>query len=190
MAIRNHLFAPEEYYHCFNRGTDKRDIFMDAQDYIYFLKSLRAYNSTRVLGKLRLHDKDDKDEPLVSIVTYNLLPNHYHIVLREEVEGGISKYLQRVGGGYTMYFNNKNERSGALFQGVFKSKHLTTDQDLRQVIAYVYKNHIIHNISDPEKYRSSLNTNLDIVRGFASNLSDDKLLEIAEIIKLSRLDLE
>lgn len=197
MAIRDHdIAAPQEYFHCYNRGTDKRTIFEDQQDYIYFLKSLRAYNSCHATGKLRLSEQIEKQDglkhPLVNIVSYCLLPNHYHLVLENLVEGGISKYLQRIGTGYTLYFNQKNQRSGSLFQGKFKSKHITTHQDLEQVTAYVYLNNKIHDITDPMLYRSSLNTALDVVRGLASNLEEmhSNLKEIAEIIKLSRLDLE
>lgn len=193
MANRNHdISTIGEYYHCFNRGTDKRTIFEDQQDYVYFLKSLKAYNSTEVTGRLRLQENKTVRQPLVSIVTYCLLPNHYHIVLRNEVEGGVSQYLKRVSGGYTMYFNQKYRRSGALFQGKFKSCFISSDQDLQQVTGYVYFNHKIHEIGDPALWRSSLNTKLDIVRGWTSNLDYDprKLDEIADLIKEQRLTLE
>ena len=180
-----------EYFHCYNRGTEKRDIFLESADYSYFLRSLKAYNSVHSTGKLRLSETN-QDDPLVAIVAYCLLPNHYHIVMRNEVEGGISKYLQKVSTGYTMYFNQKNNRSGSLFQGKYKSKPIDADQDLQQVTAYVYKNFKIHAISDKSLYRSSLNTHLDVVRGWTSNLSelDQDFDEVVEIIKLSRLSLE
>lgn len=189
MANRNHVFAVDEHYHCYNRGTDKRTIFEDAQDFEYFKKSLRAYNTTLVLGKLRLYDSEvsEKDK-LVEILSFCLLPNHYHIVLCEKVEHGISKFMQRVGVGYTMYFNEKNQRSGGLFQGTYKSKHVESDQDLRQVISYVTYNNVVHNISDTSLFRSELNENADIVRGLTSNgLIPSNMSEIADIIKMQRL---
>ncbi len=188
MAVRNHTFAVGEYYHCYNRGTDKRVVFDDAQDYSYFIKSLEAYNSTTVLGKLRLQDKSTANQKIVEVVSYCLLPNHFHLILKEIVQGGTSKLLQRVGIGYTLYYNQKNKRSGVLFQGVFKSKHIHNDQDLRQVIAYVNYNNIIHNITNTSLYRSFLNKKSQIVRDFDSNLiGKEKLIEIVEIIKLQRL---
>ena len=197
MAIRDHdIAAPKEFFHCYNRGTDKRLIFSDQQDYVYFLKSLRAYNTEHTTGKLRLSEQlekqDGQRQPLVNIVTYCLLPNHYHLVLENVVDGGISKYLQRVSTGYTMYFNKKYGRSGSLFQGKFKSKHIASDQDLKQIIAYVYLNHRVHNLIDEKLFRSSLNTKLDIVRGLASNLDEmqTNFNEIVDIIKLLRLDPE
>lgn len=189
MANRNHVFAIDEYYHCYNRGTDKRTVFEDTQDYEYFQKSLNAYNTTLVLGKLRLYDNEIQAESkLVEILSYCLLPNHYHIILRESVEHGISQFMQRVGVGYTMYFNEKNERSGGLFQGTFKSKHIESDQDLRQVISYVTYNHMIHNIKDPALFRSKLNKSSDIVRGLTSNnMLPSNMTEIVDIIKMHRL---
>jgi REP element-mobilizing transposase RayT len=183
MANRNHKFAPGEYYHCYNRGTDKRTVFEDTQDYSYFLKSLKAYNSTLVLGKLRLLDEmSPSDTKIVEIVSFCLLPNHFHLLLKEEVENGISNFMQRVGVGYTMYFNEKNKRSGGLFQGTYKSKHLESDQDFQQVLSYVTYNNVIHDIRDVKLYRSGLNKNSDIMRGLTSNIT-----EIAQIIKERRL---
>lgn len=190
MARRNHEFAIDEYYHCYNRGTDKRVVFIDAQDFNYFIKSIQAYNSIEGLGKLRLYDSvsDNPNDQLVELVSYNLLPNHFHILMKERVELGISKFMQRLGIGYTLYFNKKYIRSGGLFQGAFKSKHIETDQDLRQVLAYVNYNYKIHNVTDENLYRTFLNDTADIVRDPNSNLSDSvNLLEVIEIIKLQRL---
>ena len=193
MASRSFPFAPGEHYHCFNRGTDKRKIFEDQQDYVYFLKLLRHMNTSKVLGKLRLQESKDPVDPPVTILSYCLLPNHFHLLLLCNSDGGISKYLQRVSGGYTMYFNQKYKRSGSLFQGKFKSNYISTDQDLRQVLAYVHYNYLIHNISDKALYRNSLNRTDELVRGLSSNLKDGDGLEIVKIIKQlrsSRKDLE
>lgn len=184
MTNRNHAFEIEEYYHCFNRGTEKRNIFLDAQDYNYFLKSLDAYNSKIVRGKLRLYPTVMVDKKVVEIITYCILPNHYHLVLKELVENGISFFMKRVGVGYTMYFNKKYRRSGVLFQGKFKSKHIPTDQDLRQVVAYVTNNFQVHGISNSKLYRSKLNHDSDIVRGWTSdNTMKNNISEIVKIIK-------
>lgn len=191
MARRNHSFAVDEYYHCYNRGTDKRKIFLTNQDYDYFVKSLKAYNSTIALGKLRLHDKNKTEDEVVDLLTYCLLPNHFHLVLKQKVEHGISKFMQRVGIGYSMYFNEKNKRSGNLFQGTFKSAHIETDQDLRQVISYVYLNNQVHNITDPNQFRSYLNTPFLQVRDLNSNDIDYRYMnEVVEIIKQKRMTLE
>ncbi len=188
MSIRPFTFSFGEHYHCYNRGVDKRTIFEDQQDYIYFLKLLRHFNTTEVVGNLRLLKNKKQIDPPVTILSYCLLPNHYHLVLRcNKDQEGFSKYMQRVGGGYTMYFNQKNKRSGALFQGVFKAKHIDSDQGLRQILAYVHHNNIVHNLHDKTLYRNSLNTNDSLVRGLASYLDFDRnQLEIVDIIKEMR----
>jgi REP element-mobilizing transposase RayT len=188
MSRRNHTFAVDEYYHCYNRGTDKRVVFADKQDYNYFLESIDSYNSNEAFGKLRLHQKSPLEDQIVEVVAYCLLPNHFHMVLKERVEGGISKYMQRIGISYTLYFNEKNNRSGALFQGAFKSKEIGTDQDLRQVISYVTHNNIVHDITNKNLYRSKLSKEAEIVRVPNSNFSSPaNMLEIVDIIKLLRL---
>ncbi|MFN3188595.1 MAG: transposase [Candidatus Paceibacteria bacterium] len=194
MASRPYAFASGEIYHCYNRGVDKRVIFHDQQDYIYFLKMLRYFNTSRVLGKLRLLELHEPTDPPVTILSYCILPNHYHLLLRcNDIEGGLSKYMQRIGGGYTMYFNQKYERSGSLFQGKFKAKLVKSDLDLKHLLAYVTYNNIVHDIYDKKIYRSSLNMQDDLVRGLSSNYGEENMREVVDIIKemrSSRKDLE
>lgn len=177
--MRTVKFAQREYYHCYNRGVDKRNIFMDKMDYQYFMKSLYAYNTNEVRGKLRLHnDAVIQEERPISIMAFCLNSNHYHLLIRENTEGGISKFMQRVGTGYTMFFNQRYDRSGSLFQGKFKATHIQNDEKLRHISAYVNLNNLVHNITDLTKYRTSFPlytkeylTNSTQVRGKASNLS-------------------
>lgn len=194
MASRSEAFVPGEIYHCYNRGVDKRTIFEDQQDYVYFLKMMRHFNTSKVLGKLRLQENYEPIDPPVTLLTYCILPNHYHMLLRCNTENGVSKYLQRIGGGYTMYFNQKYQRNGSLFQGKFKSNHIDSDIYLKHILAYVRYNNIIHNLYEPSLFRASLNTKDELVRGLSSNfLNDDYMKEVVDIIKdmrSSRKDLE
>lgn len=155
---------------------------------------MRHFNTSTVLGKLRLQELQDPINPPVTMLSYCLLPNHYHFVLRcTDVEGGLSKYLQRIGGGYTMYFNQKYKRSGSLFQGKFKAKHIASEKYLRNILAYVTYNNLVHDLYDNSLFRSSLNTNDTLVRGLSSNFNENKMLEVIDIIKQmrsSRKDLE
>jgi len=82
----------------------------------------------------------DRGESLVDIGAYCLMPNHFHLLLRQREEDGISRFMQKLVTGYTMYFNKKNERSGALFQGKFKSVHAHDDRYLKYVISYIHLN--------------------------------------------------
>ncbi len=194
MAIRPHIFAPGEIFHCFNRGVDKRIIYEDQNDYAYFLQMLRHFNTSEVVGSLRLLKNKAQISPPVTILSYCLLPNHYHLVLRcNDVENGLSKYMQRVGGGYTMYFNQKYERSGSLFQGKFKANIIDSESYLKNILAYVTYNNLIHTVTDKTLYRSSLNLKDDLVRGLASYFDNGSMIEIVQIIKemrSTRQDLE
>jgi REP element-mobilizing transposase RayT len=78
--------------------------------------------------------------PLVDIAAYALMPNHLHFVIRQCTDGGLARFMQRVFTGYTMYFNKKYERSGALFAGSYKSKHLNTDEYFKHALQYVLLN--------------------------------------------------
>lgn len=78
--------------------------------------------------------------PIVEIVAYCLMPNHFHLLVRELEEGGISKFMQKLTTGYTMYFNKKYERNGSLFQGRFKATHVADDRYLRYLISYIHLN--------------------------------------------------
>jgi putative transposase len=82
----------------------------------------------------------DRGEPLVSIGAYCLMPNHFHLLLTPLVDGGISKFMLKLQTGYSMYFNKKNDRVGALFQGVFKSQHMDDDIYLRYIYSYIHLN--------------------------------------------------
>ena len=82
----------------------------------------------------------DRTEPLVEIGAYALMPNHPHLILKQVADGGIARFMQKVFTGYTMYFNLKNKRTGALFAGTYKSRHISNDQYLKQAISYVLLN--------------------------------------------------
>ena len=97
---------------------------------------------------------------LVDIVAYCLNPNHYHLILTPLLEKGIEKFMQKLGGGYTRYFNEKHERSGVLFQGPFKEKYITNNGYLLHLSAYVNLNNRVHQLSTPgtksdTKFKSS-----------------------------------
>lgn len=175
-----------EIYHCYNRGVDKQRIFKKASDYDYFLKSLENYNSPVSAGMLRLSKKCDFTDQPVTIYAYCLLPNHFHIVAAGKSDGAISRLLQRVGIGYTLYFNQKYKRSGGLFQGTFKSTHIVSDQDFRQVVGYVGYNFHVHGITKKELYRSHISPEV----GGLTSYSAARFVEIADIIRTKRLALE
>jgi len=162
-----------EYYHVYNRGVDKRDIVVDKYDSDRFLMSLKAFNTVKPIGSLfqsslPKYSSPDKDDPLVEIVAYCLNPNHYHLILKQVADNGISEFMKRVSGGYTWHFNKKYKRSGVLFQGRFKSVHIDNDNYLKHLSAYVNLNFKVHKLSNSklDLVRSSWSEYVQGVKGF------------------------
>lgn len=159
--MRKAIFAEGEFYHIYNRGTEKRTIFLDEQDFMRFLQSVEEFNTINPVGGIfqnsflkkqlrgstsKLNETMKQGEKLVNIVAYCLNLNHYHLILQQVSKKGIEKFMQRLGTGYTMYFNNKNERSGALFQGRFKAVYIDSNVYLLHVSAYVNLNDQVHQL--------------------------------------------
>src|SRR3989344_1590990 len=141
-----------ETYHIMNRGVDKRSIFLDKGDYFRFHTGIQSFNAVEKTGSIfELNFKDDwlsKQEPLVAVHAYCLLRNHFHLIVTQLIDGGISEFMKRVSGGFTSYFNERYDRSGALFQGRFKRVHCETNEQLLYLAAYVNLNNIVHDRSE------------------------------------------
>ena len=169
--LRKDPFVTGEYYHLFNRGIDKRVIFKLTKDYERFLMLLYVANNEDAL-KLDnliniLHKKYEeimvieKGKPLVSIGAWCLMSNHFHILVRQEVDGGITKFMRKLGVAYSMFFNKKYQRQGALFGGLFKSKCIKTDDNyMRQLFAYIHLNALDMKFSGWEKKLNKSSTEM------------------------------
>jgi len=96
MALRKQTFAPSEFYHLYNRGTEKRIIFEDKKDYQHFLYLMYICNTTRSIELRKIGENFDRGETLVEIGAYCLMPNHFHFLIREKENGGISKYMRKL----------------------------------------------------------------------------------------------
>ena len=149
MARQINFFAVGEFYHVYNRGTEKRLIFLDDVDRTRFLSLLYLCNNRTPIHRSDFINASlsdlmtvPREEQLVDIGAYCLMPNHFHLLLRERIEGGISIFIQKVSTAYTMYFNKHYERNGSLFQGRFKAEHLDTDNYLKYIFAYIHLNPI------------------------------------------------
>lgn len=115
------------YLHIFNRGVDKRPVFFNSRDKKRFIKQMRTF---------RIKD----GVQLVEIHAFCILDNHYHIFLEELIEGGVSKFMQRLGTGYMHYVNKKYDRSGRLFQSGYKSESVETEGHLLHLSRYIHLN--------------------------------------------------
>jgi len=132
--------------------VDKRRIFEENIDYKRFLTLLYLCNGTRNIRvsdmtewnfeRILIDSNLNRGERLVDLAAYCLMPNHIHFVVREVREKGTAIFMQKIFTGYTMYFNIKYQRTGALFSGTFKSKHISDDRYLKQVVPYVLLNPI------------------------------------------------
>lgn len=154
--MRKEPIITGESYHIYNRGVDKRDIFIDVKDLERFKESIKQFNQIEGIGSLELHRKQVRalgshqqiiiSNPLVAIIAFCINPNHFHFILKQLVDGGIAKFLQKFQAGYTYYFNQRHERSGSLFQGTFKSKLIDNDDYFRKIFGYANKNYLVHDI--------------------------------------------
>ncbi len=169
--MRNVSFVEGEYYHIYNRGVDKRNIFNDKEDLWRLFQSMREFNAVEPIGSI-YENSFCKQDPeievqlgnsipkLVEFVAYCLNPNHYHFILTPLIEGGIQKFMHKVGLGYTNYFNEKNDRSGALFQGRYKAVHVNKNNYLLHLCAYVNLNNRIKS-EDKEVFDLSLSSHFE-----------------------------
>ncbi len=143
-------FAPKEYYHLYSRGVEKRKIFLNTKDYerfialLYIMNQSGEFHLANFLKKKKLVEifNESKEKKLVSVLSYTLIPNHFHILVYENEEGGISKFMSRLLTAYSMYFNTKYERSGPLFTHPFRSQHILNESQYLWIFSYIHLNPI------------------------------------------------
>lgn len=135
----------------YNRGVEKRKIFLTRNDYERFLRLLFLANGTKPFkydrGKDRLLKDVDRGKPLVAIGAFALMPNHFHLLLKEINEGGISAFMEKLTTGFSSYFNKVHNRVGSLFQGTYKAEHADDDVYLKYLLSYIHLNPV--NLVEP-----------------------------------------
>ena len=166
MPYRETQFANDEIYHITLRGLDDRELFLDNNDYYRMIFSIYEFNDTKPVAirerrKQRLYIKQqilasrpprsdgrsdgqypDERERFVDILAFCWMPNHIHLLVRQLRDGGITKFMSKVGVGYAKYFNTKYERKGYVFQNRFNSVHIENDKQLQTVFVYIHTNPI------------------------------------------------
>ena len=149
-------FEIGQYYHLYNRGTEQRPIFLGDNDRARFVLLLYVCNSTKAVNIRELTEVHkglpfagiERGETIVDIGCWNLMPNHFHLSVREKQEDGITKFMLKQSTAYSMYFNRLYNRSGRLFQGPFQSQHVNNDRYLKYLFSYIHLNPI--KLIDPD----------------------------------------
>ena len=156
MAIRKIQFTPGEHYHLCARGVGKQNIFLEEKDFIRFLflilhfqAPVKFFNIGRQVSHFvkskafNINEEDIKNITSVREVLleeFTIMNNHFHILLREEVQRGTTNYMQRVLTSHAKYFNTKYKRSGHVFEGKFRAVHIESDEQLIYLSAYIHRN--------------------------------------------------
>lgn len=203
--MRKIKFAKGKIYHIFNRGVEKRDIFLSDRDRWRFLQGLFIFNDERTSGNLLFRIEQENKrinftllkefvaeqraerKPLVKILADCLMPNHYHLLVEEIRDGGISKFMQKFGTGYTKYFNKKYDRVGSLFQGRFKAKVVDEDLYLQYLLVYI---NVVNpgQLIEPNLKEEGIH-DIDAVIGFAEKYlwsTNQEYLQIRESIIIEK----
>lgn len=153
MVTKPRFFDTNFYYHVYNCGVDKRLTFLNARDYERFMDTLAYYLYDQAIGYVDFHRLNPESQRFyrethptgpenkrVKISCHCLMPNHFHFLLKPVRKEGITLFLSDITNSHTRYFNIKNGRFGALFQGPFKSKAIDSEESLLQVSRYIHIN--------------------------------------------------
>lgn len=151
MPKRKIQIANGEFYHIIKRGVEEREIYLDDEDHFRFINSLLVFNDkmpapwqSRAFWHQRDPDSLSRSEykprtPLVEIHCFVLMPNHFHLLVRQLAENGIATLMQKLGG-FSYYFNKKHSRGGILFQDRYKIIHIRTQYQLKNNFVYIHTN--------------------------------------------------
>lgn len=152
MSDRRAPLVNDEFYHIYNRGAARQPTFLNQRDYeqaVFAFSYYRFVNPPIRLSRFKelsirqrkeLLDKLQKTEKLVEIVSFVFMPNHFHFLLKQVAENGISIFISKFTNSYTKYFNTKRNRTGPMFQGVFKSVHVESDEQVIHLSRYIHIN--------------------------------------------------
>lgn len=134
-------FRPNNYYHIYNRGNNKQDIFLEPADYFQFIKRIKIILQQDI-NQTRLTQSSIKPLPKNSfvIIAYCLMQNHFHFLIRQNSNIGINRLISKLCTSYAIYFNKKYGRVGRVFQDKFKAKHIDDERYLLHLTAYIHNN--------------------------------------------------
>lgn len=168
---RKCIFANEQIYHIFNRGVERRTIYLNKREYQRSIETIRYYQHMQIPKKFSeylnlsaeakesyLNNIYSKLKKHIEIISYCLMPNHFHLLIKQKEDQGITKFMANFTNSYTKYFNTKYSRVGPLFQGLFKAVLIETTEQLIHISRYIHLNPVSSFIIQPselEKYNWS-----------------------------------
>lgn len=163
MPTKPRYFRKSCYYHIHNCGVEKRNIFVTKRDYQRFIETIDFYLFDQRLSYAQFQDLSIKARQVyarlnpkgleklrVKLISYCLMPNHFHILIKPAKENGITQFISDISNSYTRYFNIKNGRIGRLLQGTFKSKEISSEESLLQVTRYIHLNPVNSSKTNPD----------------------------------------
>ncbi len=147
MSMRKLKFVNNSIYHICNRGVEKREVFLDDKDYYRFIHDIYEFNDEkpaentyyRNLYETGTQRSQRSRSLLVEILAFCLMPNHFHLLLKQLIDGGVSIFMNKLGG-YSTYFNQKYERVGSLFQGRFRAVRIERQEHFIYIPYYIHLN--------------------------------------------------
>lgn len=175
MAYRLTPLVNGQIYHVFNRGVEKRRIYDDRLDYKRFVKIIQYYSLKGPKPKFShfyapQQTSLDLSQKIAEIIAYCLMPNHFHLLVRQTQDNGVSEFISKVSNSYTKYYNTRYDRIGPLLQGQFKAVLVESDGQLMHLSRYIHLNPIVSLlVKDLENYEwSSYKEYLGLNLGFCS----------------------
>ena len=161
------------YFHIYNRGNRKENIFLDDEDFNFFILRLKQnlYPELKRPRQMRFLPEDS-----FSLIAYCLLPNHFHLLIRQNKDVSVGKFMLKVATSYSMYFNKKYDKVGHVFQDEFKQKVIDSDSYLKWLCAYVHQNPQLHNYCKAGDYRWSS------YKEFLNPASPDKICDASIVL--------
>jgi putative transposase len=157
-----------QIYHVFNRGINRCPTFTSKKEYFRALDTFRYYQfsglphslskylNLEIEKKHGIVNRINSEDKIITIFCYCLMPNHFHLLIRQEKDKGISRFMSNIQNSYTRYFNTRNNRDGSLFLDQFKAVLIETDEQFLHVSRYIHLNpftsYIIKSLDDLEKY--------------------------------------
>lgn len=148
MPYRLIPFINNGFYHLYNRGLQREPIFNNYRDYSFFLRSFFYYQVENPKPKFSLYRQSkvfpiDPTKKMVEILAYCLMPNHFHLFVKQVRDNGISEFMRKFIHSYTKYRNVKYKRQGPVLNGVFKAVTIETDEQLVHVSRYIHLNPLV-----------------------------------------------